>query len=296
MNITDYDLLYDLPTGEYQGAGIDGIRTVTIRAGRSLEIMCHPITRLSREARREAKRRRTTPAMEKINARNTTRHMLRLIEANFTAQAVVMTCTYAYPTEDFGLLNLNELRDYYETHKLPEEEWESKRHLKNFFARLRRIVKASGGKPGDLKWIQSTEEGSKPPVWGLPPKYHHHLVIEGPGLTRDVCEAAWKHGFAQCARLDTSADRPAALAAYLTKQRRGRTWSHSRNLKDPQPRVSDRKMSRRRMNKIAADVRHNGRAIFEALYPGYKLVELPDPRYSDYVQGCYIYARMRRRD
>ena len=61
MNITDYDLLYDLPTGEYQGAGIDGIRTVTIRAGRSLEIMCHPITRLSREARREAKRRRTTP-------------------------------------------------------------------------------------------------------------------------------------------------------------------------------------------------------------------------------------------
>lgn len=41
------------------------VRTVTYRAGRSLEVMCHPITRIGAEAKREAKRRRTSPAAAK---------------------------------------------------------------------------------------------------------------------------------------------------------------------------------------------------------------------------------------
>ena len=119
MRVSDYDLLYDLPAGEYDGRGLDGVRTVTIRAGRSLEIMCHPIVRMGPEARREAKARRSSPAMEKLNARNTERHIMRLIEANFGPEAIVVTGTYPYPVEDYGMCDLKELSDTYDREGLP---------------------------------------------------------------------------------------------------------------------------------------------------------------------------------
>ena len=50
------------------------------------------------------------------------------------------------------------------------------------------------------------------------------------------------------------------------------------------------------MARIAADVQRDGVVILEALYPGYKVVELPDVKYSDFGPGCYIYARMRKRE
>ena len=72
-----------------------------------------------------------------------------------------------------------------------------------------------------------------------------------------------------------------------------RRWEHSRNLKKPDERVSDRKIPRRRAALVARDVQANGREIFEKLYPGYRLEEAR-VRYSDFAAGAYIYARMRR--
>lgn len=301
MRVSDYDLLFDLPSGECTGQGIDGVRTVTIRAGRSLEVMCHPITRLSAEARREARERRTTPAMMKLNRRNAERHIMRLMEENFTGQAWVVTGTYAYPAEDYGLCNLRELADAYDRRGLPWELGEMKMDVRNFLNKLRRRMKRATGTAADLKWIIRYEEGKQPPAEGLPPKYHWHALIEGPGITRAMIDECWPHGATKCEPFEVKDDGPARLARYICKQKEmgltGRTWwSHSRNLKTPQPRVSDRKISRRRLSRIAADIRHSGREIFEALYPGYKVVELPDVRYSDFVAGAYIYARMRRRD
>ena len=57
--------------------------------------------------------------------------------------------------------------------------------------------------------------------------------------------------------------------------------------------MSSRKISRRRAAQIAADVQANAREIFEKIYPGYTLQEA-EVKYSDFVAGAYIYARMRR--
>lgn len=295
MRVSDYDLLFDLPEGEYEGRGIEGVRTVTIRAGRSLEVMCHPTVHLTQEARREARSRRASPAMARLNARNTERHIMRLIEENFSREAVVVTGTYAYPVQDYGLCDLKELSEIYDRRGLPWEVERIRKDVRNWLARLRRRC----AEPGALKWLVRIEEGKEPAGTGLPPKYHFHAVIEGPGLDSETVKALWeeKHGRAHCDRLDLRDDGAARLARYLCKQRRGgRWWSHSRNLRAPQPKVSDRKVSRRRLGRIAADVQRDGRAILEALYPGYRVVELPDVHYSDFVPGAYIYARMRRRD
>lgn len=298
MKLTDYELLYDLPKGERDGRGMDGVRTTTIRAGRSLEVICCPITRLGREARREARERRTPVAMAKINQRNRERHIMRLLEMNFTGAAFVVTGTYAYPVEDYGMCDLEEMVGMYRDRKLPWDEARLRMDVRNFLEKLKRRMAGAGGDAKGLKWIVRFEEGRNPPANGLPPKYHFHAVIEGEGLTRDMIEACWvAHGSTTIERFRTRDDGAARLARYLCKQKAGgRWWSHSRNLKAPVPRVSDRKVSRRRMLRIAADVQRDGRAIFEALYPGYRVVELPDVSYSDFLPGCYIYARMRRRD
>ena len=295
MKDADLELLYDLPEGECDLSGVTGVRTKTIRAGCSLEVMAYPICQQCPATKRAAKARRTSPAMEKINAANITRRIYRLIEENFTEAAVVFTGTYEYPPAvDYGLCNLEEVRELYDRLNLPEDESRVKKDWRNFAARLRRVVKAAGGDVHDFKWLQITEEGTKPPVWGLPPKYHIHAVIEGPGLTRDTIEAAWGHGFVQTRRFDRETDGAARLARYLTKQHRGgRWWSHSRNLREPQPRVSDRRVSRRRLLRLAAGIKAEQKAIFEKLYPRHKLVELT-VSFSDFMPGAYIYARLRR--
>ena len=301
MNLSDYDILFDLPSGEYNGQGIDGVRTTTWRAGRSLEVVCYPITRITREAKREAKRRRTTDSMAKINARNTERHMMRMIEANFTPEAAVVTGTYAYPAQgDYAMMDVKAMAEEYADRKLPWEMERVRMDVRNWLNRLRRIVVKRGGEPArEFKWLVRVEEGKEPPMPGIPAKFHFHAIVEGPGLDAETVKALWeeKHGRAHVDPLRLKDDGAAGLTRYFCKQKSGgRWWSHSRNMKIVKPTVSDRRMSRRRLARVAADVKANGREIFEKLYPGYKLAEEPIVRYSDFVAGAYIYARMRRRD
>ena len=294
MKESDFELLYDLPNGEYDGRGLDGVKTVTYRAGRSLEVICFPVVKLSKEARREAKRRKSTPAMEKLNARNTERHVMRLLEANFTEAAFYVTGTYAYPAGDYGLCNLEQLAEDYDRRGLPWDAERVRMDVRNFTAKLRRrVVKAAESAEG-FKWLYSIEEGKQPPAEGLPRKYHFHGVFEGPGLSREIIESLWGHGFTRCERFRLDDDGAARLARYICKQKKGgRWWSHSRNLVSPQPRESVRKVSRRRLSVMAADVKRNGPETLEKLYPGYKAVEI-DVKYSDFVAGAYIYARLRK--
>lgn len=290
MKLSDFELLYDLPAGQADARAIDGVRTVTVRAGRSLEVMCFPKGAMTPGAVREAKARRSRPAVQKINDRNRERHMMRLIEANFTEAAQVITCTYAYPAQDYGFVNLKDLKKDYDARRLPWEVADVRRDMRNFLARLKRRADRDGQA---LKWLLRIEEGKEPPAFGLPPKYHAHLIVEG--VSREAVKACWDHGSVRCDDFDLTGDGAARLARYLNKQKvGGRWWSHSRNLIAPTPTVSDRKVSRRRLLKIAADVTRDGRQILETLYPGYQLMEEPLVRYSDFAPGCYIYARLRK--
>lgn len=302
MRQDDYQLLFDLPDGVYDGRGVDGVRTVTWRAGRQLEVAVYPIADGNRAARREAKRRRSTPAMARINARNTERRIMRLIEGNFhEREAVVVTGTYAYPAQgDYAMMDVRAMAGEYESRKLPWEMERVRMDVRNWLASLRRRVRKVKGNPKrDFKWLVRIEEGKEQPLPGIPPKFHFHAVIEGPGLDDQTVKTLWeqKHGRCHVDGLFLSDDGAARLARYFTKQKRGgRWWSHSRNLKEAPPRISDRRVSRRRLARMAANIMRDGRAILEKLYPGYRLAEEPVVRYSDFVAGAYVYVRMRRRD
>lgn len=305
QDASGYDILFDLPEGEYNAAEVGGIRTRTIRAGNTIEVECYPLTRIGRAAQMEYDRRkRTRESQEKVNRRNAEKKCRRYMEANFTPEDYVLTLTWDYGQIDRFHMSQADADQLWYDLGLPVEEEDARRALTNYFRRIKTRMRQVGENPRDFKHLYVLEitHANR----GGHPHFHFHAVLHAPGLTDAGLKALWPFGFARCDRLSFRDEGTARLANYLTKQhtteevtnagRRLRRWGHSKNLIDPEVTVSDRKISRRRAAKIAADVKQDGVAIFEKLYPGYKCVEQPRVLYTDFVAGAYIYARLRKRE
>ena len=313
MKYTDmsrYEILYDLPEGEYRPAEVGGIRTKTIRAGEFLEVECYPLTRVGSRAEAEARERhRQRACQEALNRRNAEKRVRRLICANFTTEDYVLTLTWDYGAIDRNTMSYADAENLWDSLGLPIDEDDARRELKNYFRRVKNRMQRLGQAPKDFKHLYVLEPTHIPrhedrePLY---PHYHFHCVMHAPGLSRDALEELWPQGRAQCHRLSFGKDGegPGGIASYLTKQhsteaidaegRRLRRWGHSKNLIEPTVTVSDRRISRARAARIAEDVRRDGRAILEAVYEKYRCIEPPTVRYSDYVAGAYICARLRK--
>lgn len=295
-----YEILFDLPSGQYNPPAVGGIRTRTIRAGDSLEVECFPIINIPKGAERERLRRKSTPAQEKLNHRNTVKRVRRLLEANFNPGDCAVHPTFDYGTFERGMANIGDVIDAMERSGLPMDEADARRMLKNYLKRIKRLIARRGGDPAQLKYLyvlESTREPRDNDPRPLPPRYHIHMAIHAPELTREDLENLWPHGYCNADHLDFHDNGLAAFAAYITKQRRsGRRWGRSTNLTNPTVTTSDRKVSRRRAAQVAADVMQWGRQIMEKLYPGYRCAEDPLVRFSGWVEGAYIFARLRRID
>lgn len=299
-----YEILYDLKKGEYAEKAVGGIRTRTIRAGDTLEVESYPLIHVDQTAVREKKRRQSTAAQIALNLKNARKRMRRLLEANFGAGDLVLHPTFDYGVVDYGMENIADLRRAWADQGFPMYDSDARRIIRNFIARVRRRIKKRGGDPMQLKYLYVIETTCEPkgedPI-ELPARYHYHMIMSGLGiLTIDDINELWGYGYTKAQGVDMRFNGLAGFTNYITKQRRGRAggktrrWAHSKNLREPEMRVSDRKISRRRAAQVARDVQAFGKEIFEKLYPGYELQEA-EVNYSDFVAGAFIYARLRRR-
>ena len=294
-----YEILYDLKEGEYSEKMVGGIRTRTIRAGDSLEVESFPITRIEPAARAEWRKRGTSAAQERLNLKNARKKVRRLMESNFTSVDYVLHLTFDYGFVDRAFCNLRQARDEMEALGYPMDDDSARRIIRNFILRLKRLIKRMGGDPKEFKYIyviETTKEPRDEDPEPLPARYHYHMVISSMGILRmEDINALWDFGYTKTQALDFRFNGLEGLSKYITKQKRfTRRFAHSRNLKEPEVRVSDRKISRRRAALMAADMQANGREILEKIYPGYAAEEV-EVKYSDFVAGAYIYARLRRR-
>ena len=294
-----YEILYDLPKGEYGEKEVGGIKTRTIRAGDSLEVEAFPIVHISTEAKREAIRRRSTKAQEKLNLRNARKRIRRLSEHNFKPGDIVLHPTINYGCFDRAFSNIQGILEEMQALGIPMDDDAARKLIKNFIARVRRYIRRMGGDPKEFKYIyviETTKEPRDEDFNALPARYHYHMIISSMGiLTAEVLQELWKFGYVKAEPLDFRFNGLEGLCTYITKQRRfTRRWAHSKNLQEPDVKESCRKISRRRAAQIAADMQGNAREIMEKVYPGYVL-EGCEVKYSDFVAGAYIYARMRRR-
>ena len=211
----------------------------------------------------------TREAQKNLNDKNAKKKFIRKINANFTEEDLCVTLTYSN-----GFV--------------PDEE-QARRDIRNYLRRVREYRRKNG--LPELKYAYVIEFGGKD---GRRKRVHHHVIMSG--MDRDKAEALWNgRGYANARRLQPDDYGLEALARYMTKEPNGgKRWAASKNLVDPKITEADTKISRRKVEQMAEDFEAKPAAIFAALFPEYSFNECA-VRYSDFVAGAYIYAKLHRK-
>lgn len=245
-----------------------GYRTRTTVAGPRLEAEVYPIFGRSTEAfLRRAKKTNVTPEkQQRLNQERSIRHLIMLVDGNYTAEDIHLTLTYS---------------------QAPDYD-RAKKDVRNFLLKVKRI-REKRGLP-ELKYIY-TIEGDED---GRKQRIHIHLLMNG-DMDREELEKIWAKGYANADRLRPDENGMEAIARYLVKQQKNRRkWCASRNLKQPKSRTSDSRCSNARVKRIAFNIRNEAKNEMEKIYPGYQFVKIA-VRYSDVVDGAYIRCVMRKK-
>ena len=255
-----------------------GYRRRTTVSGPRIDAEVFPVFgRHQRGDLRRAKSQITREAQQKANDERSRRHLIQLVEGNFTEKDVSITLSYDGAAPD------------------PERV---DKDVRNFIARVKRQREKMG--LTELKYIYAIG-GDEMPAAGYSGKRPHiHMIMNG-GIDRDTLERIWSKGYANADRLQPRSEGLGGIAVYFTKQKQDRPerpgvkkWRGSRNLKQPVKRSRDAKVSNSRVRRIAHDFRNEAKDVMEKLYPGYELQEC-QVRYSDFVNGVYIRCVLRRR-
>ena len=248
---------------------VTSYRTKTIKAGNQLECEIFPILN-PQEKIRVKEHIKSRDAQKNLNHKNTKKNITRLANANFTSKDLWGT---------FG----------YDDNNYPESPEAARKDFRNYIRRLARIYKKRGL---EFKYIYVTEFKQN----GEDVKCHHHIIMSG-GISRDEIENAWKGGaYPQTRRLRVKDDCGLnGLANYLAKGTNyERFWGHSKGLKKPDIYFADKKITKRRAEKIALN-ENDVKEHFEKLYKGYSY-RTHEVKRSDFVAGVYIYVQMFKRN
>ena len=254
-----------------------GYRRITTVSGPRIDAEVIPVFGRSQSGDlRKAKSQITREAQQRANDERSRRHLIQLVEANFTEKDVAVTLSYAGTAPD------------------PERV---DKDIRNFLCRVRRKRKQLG--LPKLKYIYAIG-GDEMPAAGYSGKRPHvHMIMNG-GIDRDTLEQIWAKGRANADRLQPRDEGLGGIAVYFTRQKQDRPekpgvrkWRGSRNLKQPVRRSRDARMTNSRVRRIAYDFRNEAKAVMEKLYPGYVLQDC-QVRYSDIVDGVYIRCVLRR--
>ena len=254
-----------------------GYRRRTTVSGPRIDAEVFPVFgRHQRGELRRAKSQITREAQQRANDERSRRHLIQLVEGNFTEKDVAITLSY--DGEAPG------------TDRVEKD-------VRNFIARVKRQREKL--KLGELKYIYAIG-GDEMPARGYSGKRPHiHMIMNG-GIDRDRLEEMWGKGHANADRLQPRGEGLGGIATYFTKQTQDRPpkkgvrrWRGSRNLKQPVRRSRDAKMPNSRVRRIAYDFRNQAKEVMEKLYPGYVLQDCR-VNYSDIVDGVYIRCVLRR--
>lgn len=242
-------------------------REKRIYSGKVLEVEIYYVSEKERKRHRREKTKESTPKQKNLNDKNAKKHLIRLINTNFTNKDLSVTLTY-------------------DDENYPASEEDAKKDVVNFLRRVKRHCKKNN--IPDLKYI-AVIEYKDPSEHQKKVRIHHHLIISG-DIDRDDVEKLWKKGRANADRLKADENGYEALARYISKDPRGnKRWTQSRNLKQPIVKVNDYKYSKKRVETLAKAP--DDRQTFESLYKGYIFTECK-AKYND-LTGTSLYIKMR---
>ena len=241
-----------------------GYRVKEYFCGNYLELEIFPVTKQQMKQSRKDKKKETIPKQKNLNDKNARKYLRRKVHLNFTNKDIAMHLTY-------------------KSEHLPQTEEEARKDVRNFLRRVnyhRKKIELPA-----LKYIAviEFEEGKT--------QLHHHIIMSG-GVDRDTLEEIWGKGRANADRLKSDELGYEALVNYIIKDPKGKKrWISSKNLKNPEPNVSDYKYGKRRVEEIAKNP--DDTAIFEKNYPRYLLTTCK-VQVNDYTAGIHLEIKLRK--
>lgn len=250
--------------------------TKTITSGIVREIEIYP-TFLKRDIPDEWRIQKCKKAQKKLDDKNARKYFVRKLNTNFEARDYYITLNY-------------------KNDSLPQDHDQAKRNIQNYIRKLNRMYKKKqinegipNSKIKKIKYMVVTEHAEGPK--GI--RCHHHLVMNSV-LNMQEVEDAWKLGKRNnIRRLDPDELWLSGLAAYLTKDPKGKKrWSCSKNLKEPKITKNASKFSKRKINKLVKN-QNLIKDEVEKANPGYLFVDSQILE-NEYNGKFYIYARMRK--
>ncbi|MDM0874808.1 hypothetical protein QTI50_15065 [Clostridium perfringens] len=244
-------------------------REKKIYSGDMLEVEIYPISLRDRNQSRKKKEKISVPKQRNLNNKNSIKHLIRLLNTNFSNKDYSVTLTY-------------------DNKNLPSNEEKAKRDVSNYIRRIKRYIKKNN--LSELKYValveyKESKNGDKPV------RIHHHIVMNGV-IPRDKVEDIWGKGRANADRLQADEFGFEALARYISKDPKGnKRWCQSMNLKQPKVKVNDFKYSRKKVIELSNS--QGERQAFENIYKGYLY---RDYKYSinELNGGTYLYIKMQR--
>lgn len=242
-------------------------REKRIVSGNMLEVEIYPITNRERRKSRGRKKKESRIAQKNLNDKNAKKHLVRLVNANFTDKDLYITTTY-------------------DDENLPNSEEEAQKDIRNYIRRLKGYRKRRG--MPDMKYIAVVEYREK--TEGKAIRIHHHIIMDGE-VDRDTVERLWKKGRCNAQRLQANEFGYEEVARYIAKDPKGKKrWIQSKNLKQPEVKINDYKYSKRKVKELFME--KENRQLFQELYKGYIYTDCKT-YISDYT-GEAIYLKMRR--
>lgn len=242
-------------------------REKRIYSGKMLEVEIYPISLKEKRKSRSKKRKESKIKQKNLNEKNAKKHLVRLLNTNFTDKDISLTLTY-------------------DNKNLPKNEDEARRDVVNYIRRLKNYRKRRG--LPEIKYVAVIEyrEAER----GKSVRLHHHLIMDG-AVDRDTVERLWKKGRCNADRLRADEFGYEGLARYISKDPKGKKrWTQSRNLVQPTVKINDSKYSRKKVYELFME-KGNARK-FEELYPGYLYTDSQTP--INDITGTAVYIKMRR--
>ncbi len=196
-------------------------RLKTVQAGRLVYSVCWSQALPSEDKQeRQAKRRVSSAARQRLNFRHAWQKLELLLAANFARRDWFVTLTY-------------------DDAHLPADRKAACREIAKLWRALRAQRAAAGT---ELRYIYNIEEMPDEP--GTDGRLHHHAVINCAGDPEETLQALWGRGQVHIEPLlDGPHDSYEARARYLVKERQPgevgrrtglRAWIPSRNLQKPE--------------------------------------------------------------
>ena len=255
-------------------------------SGRLLEADFYPVWENgSKMPVRPSGTKESSEAQKKYNNNMAIKRAVRLINANFDNEDLLLTYTYEQKFAPLTIECASRDMDNY------------KRRIKTRRAsELKRIEKLLKKLKAPFKYYYTIEEVIyKTGSLKRQKNYHVHLFMTG-GLDRDTVEAMWgKSVRVNARRFRPEVFGPEAAARYISKDPQGRKrFRHSQNLVQPETRVKDGHISSRTVERMAKQL-VDDKEYWERRYKGYRFLRCFS-RFNKYNGHWYVSVVMYKAD